>query len=217
MDNFIWEKSENGIPMYCFNADLWENLGARLCIKNRRIEEIAKISRLKHFQWRKKGDVRMEELISICNFFCIRISSFIAPDRKFTPLGKFVNDNIHHYHWEFHPETLRERFGRELSKNEAQRELRCHWESMDNWTSKNVFVSRLLYLCNSLRWNLSDCLTDPTVENITSYMSRNEMELEILRLKQKIVEMRMEINNKNPSLNESSIRENSYKESHTNL
>ena len=217
MNDFIQEKCDNGIPMYYFNADLWENLGARLRIKNRRIEEIAKISRLKHFQWRKKGDVRMKELVTICNHFCIRLSSFIAPDEKFTPLGKYVNDGIHTYHWEFHPETLRERFGRELSKNEAQRELKCHWDSMDNWTSRDVFASRLLYLCNRLRWNLSDCLTDPSIENITSYMSRNEMELEILRLKKKIVEMRMEIADKNPELNERPIRETRHKENHPNL
>ena len=184
---------KNGIPTYTFNTNLWSNLRERTGIKNREIQEIAKISRLKHHQWRKAGDIRVQELLLICNAFCIRLSSFIAPDNKWTPLGKFVNDRIHTYHWEFHPDNLRNKFGKELSKNEAQRELKCHWGSLERWTQNDVAVSRLLYLCNTLRWNLKDCLTDPSLQDITSYKSRNEMELEILRLKCEIEEIRKDM------------------------
>jgi len=202
MGRKILENVEIGIPVYTFNVELWSNLGAVIGIKNARIQEISHVGRLTLWRWQKKGDARMKELVMICNQLCLRLSSFIAPDSDWTPLGKLVGDGAHTYSWQWHPENLRNKLGTDVSKNEAQRELQCNWYSLERWTSQEASVSQVLYLCNCMRWNLGECLTDPSMKDITSYQSRSDMEREILRLRNQIAQMRIEMNNKNVQINE---------------
>lgn len=124
----------------------------------------------------------MSVLLSLCNTYSLRPSFFICTEAKDIELKP---SGVKHQ-WFFNSRKMQERIENEITKTEAQRQLKCGWYNPIQWTREDTQVSKILLICNTFRWNIGDFVNDRTLDKISPWENYTEMLLEILRLKKRV-------------------------------
>ena len=175
--------SREVIYNYHINHNLLLIIQDILSVKNSDMADALGIAAPNLWRYKKKGDMPMSVLLSICNLYGIRPSAFICID----PVQKFeIQSNTIKHQWFFNSKKMQERIEKEITKTEAQKLLKCGFYNPMIWSQQDAQVSRIIQICNTFRWNIGDFINDRTLEKISPWENETELLLEINRLKLKL-------------------------------
>lgn len=183
--------------MYKCNFEMLEQLPQIIGVKNSELARQFDVSQLQMIRYRKQGNMPVKMLVDLCNKYKLRISCFIHTS-TFTKPETYVWHSRMKIRWRH--DVLKHKIENELSIRETQRILKCAYASIHRWTDSTASIDNIIHVCNELRWNMREFITDVSIPDIEQERSKTQLLHEIMILKMELKKER-EANECTPYMN----------------